>query len=121
MSLRLSLILSNRSTTTGTTTESDCRQPPLTVSYWVKASLMKKVTKKRKSTFPLTLHPTGQWCKKIRGKLHYFGNEKQDAHRVYLEAASDLHAGRQLRKKIGAARMSVKDLAKHYLDFSSIV
>jgi hypothetical protein len=23
--------------------------------------------------FPLTAHPAGYWCKKIRGKLHYFG------------------------------------------------
>jgi hypothetical protein len=24
-------------------------------------------------TFPLTPHPTGRWCKKIRGKIHFFG------------------------------------------------
>src|SRR5439155_16346873 len=23
--------------------------------------------------FPLTAHPAGYWCKKIRGKIHYFG------------------------------------------------
>ena len=23
--------------------------------------------------FPLTAHPTGRWCKKRRGKQHYFG------------------------------------------------
>jgi hypothetical protein len=23
--------------------------------------------------FPLTPHPSGRWCKKIRGQLHYFG------------------------------------------------
>ena len=23
--------------------------------------------------FPLTAHPTGYWCKTIRGKIHYFG------------------------------------------------
>ena len=25
--------------------------------------------------FPLTLHKTGQYCKKIRGKLHYVGTD----------------------------------------------
>ena len=28
--------------------------------------------------FPLTPHPTGRWCKKIRGKLHYFGKTAGD-------------------------------------------
>ena len=23
--------------------------------------------------FPLTAHPSKRWCKKINGKLHYFG------------------------------------------------
>ena len=23
--------------------------------------------------FPLTAHPSGRWCKKVRGKIHYFG------------------------------------------------
>ena len=23
--------------------------------------------------YPLTAHPAGYWCKKIRGKIHYFG------------------------------------------------
>lgn len=28
--------------------------------------------------FPLTPHPTGRWCKKIRGKLHYFSRIEDD-------------------------------------------
>ena len=35
--------------------------------------------KTRSDKFLLTLHPTGQYCKKIRGKLYYFGNNKQQA------------------------------------------
>ena len=50
--------------------------------YWArKTSVMAKSTRKKRSekptkpypTFPLTAHPDRRWCKKIRGKLHYFG------------------------------------------------
>jgi integrase len=33
----------------------------------------KKQTKKPHPDFPLTAHKNGQWVKKVRGKLHYFG------------------------------------------------
>jgi len=33
-----------------------------------------RYTKKRSGKFPLTLHPTGQYCKKIRGKLYCLGS-----------------------------------------------
>jgi hypothetical protein len=32
--------------------------------------------KTRLNKFPLTLHPTGQSCKKIGGRLYYFGADK---------------------------------------------
>lgn len=32
---------------------------------------------------PLSLHRTGQWYKKIRGKFHYFGRDKDAAVRAY--------------------------------------
>ncbi len=32
-----------------------------------------KTAKKPYEGFPLTPHPSGRWCKKIRGRLHYFG------------------------------------------------
>jgi integrase len=52
--------------------------------------------------FPLSSHPNGQWCKKVRGRLHYFGRWAEDprgeaALKVYLEQRDDLHAGRKPR------------------------
>jgi integrase len=67
-------------------------------------------------TFPLTDHPSGRWCKKIRGKLHYFGRWATQINGVlttvdnpaeaaeaalneYLEVKDQLHAGRTPRPK----------------------
>ncbi|MCA9450710.1 MAG: hypothetical protein KC931_26545 [Candidatus Omnitrophica bacterium] len=46
--------------------------------------------------FPLTPHPRGQWCKKIRGKLHYFGSwsDPQGALKEYLLIQDDLQGDR---------------------------
>src|SRR5262245_43486798 len=43
--------------------------------------------------FPLTQHPTGRWCKKIRGTLHYFGRDREAALASYLDQKERLHAG----------------------------
>jgi hypothetical protein len=44
--------------------------------------------------FPLTAHPNGQWCWKIRGKVHSFGiwADPMAALRHYKRQAADLHA-----------------------------
>ncbi len=44
--------------------------------------------------FPLTLHPTGQFCKKVKGKLYYFGNDKKLALQRYIEQSVSLHSGK---------------------------
>jgi len=41
--------------------------------------------KTRSNKFPLTLHTKVQYCKKIRGKLYYFGSNKQQALERYQE------------------------------------
>jgi len=33
--------------------------------------------KTRSNKFPLTLHPTRQYCKKIKGRIRYFGTDKK--------------------------------------------
>jgi len=72
--------------------------------------------KTRSDKFPLTLHPTGQYCKKIRGKLYYFGTDKKIAHTRYLEQAADLHAGKRPKPESINSNSSIKDLCNLYLD-----
>jgi hypothetical protein len=46
----------------------------------LRISVMAKSKPKRKTRsdkFPLTLHKIGQFCKKIKGKLYYFGADRQ--------------------------------------------
>jgi len=44
--------------------------------------------KTRSDKFPLTFHPTGQYSKKIKGKMHYFGSDKKEALQRYLQDVS---------------------------------
>jgi len=41
--------------------------------------LQTKIWKTHPNKSPLTLHPTGRFCKKIRGKLYYFGTDNMQA------------------------------------------
>ena len=80
-------------------------------------------SKKPYPTFPLTPHANGQWCKKIRGKVHFFGVwiDPRAAQEEYNRQAADLHAGRQPVPRAGVGEPTVKDLgrrdarpARHY-------
>jgi integrase len=66
--------------------------------------------------FPLTAHPAGYWCKKIRGKIHYFGpwNDPDGALAKYLEQKDALHAGRLPRPD--PAGVTVKDVCNDFLN-----
>lgn len=78
--------------------------------------------------FPLSPHPSGAWCKRINGKLHYFGkwgrvvNGKltrvdgdgwKDALEIYQAQRDDLHAGRTPRANSDA--LTVAMLCNHFL------
>jgi len=66
--------------------------------------------------YPLTAHPNGQWCKKIRGRLHYFGrwDDPQGALNLFLDQRDDLQAGRQPRKP-GSDDESLRYALNHFL------
>lgn len=82
--------------------------------------MAKTKTKLRRATrsdkFPLTLHATGQYCKKIKGKLYYFGTDKRVAHERYLEQAAALHAGRRPMGTSSDGAITIKLLGNLYLD-----
>jgi integrase len=66
--------------------------------------------------YPLTAHPAGYWCKKIRGKLHYFGpwSDPDGALAKYLEQKDHLHAGKTPRPD--PAALTVKGVANAFLN-----
>jgi len=72
--------------------------------------------KTRSDKFPLTLHPTGQYCKKIRGKLYYFGTSKKAALERYLEQAAYLHRGEAPPAQSNGSLITLKALCNMYLD-----
>jgi integrase len=67
-------------------------------------------------SFPLTAHPNGQWCKKIRGKVHFFGvwSDPDTALTHYLRVAGDLHAGRQ-PASVAGPELTVKEVGNAFL------
>ena len=74
-------------------------------------------TKKPYADFPLTPHPTGRWCKKIRGHLYYFGpiENHQAALDKYLAERDDLMAGRAPRP-VNSGEVTMADLVNRFMD-----
>ncbi len=65
--------------------------------------------------FPLTPHPSGRWCKKVRGKLHYFGpwDDPDAALAKWLDQKDDLLAGRAPRA--GGDGLTVREAVNRFL------
>ena len=79
---------------------------------------MSKIRRKTRSDkFPLTLHPTGQYCKKINGKLYYFGSDKKQALEKYLDKATCLHGDQRVIQKKSDGEMTLKELCGLYLQY----
>ena len=73
--------------------------------------------KTRSDKFPLTLHPTMQYCKKIKGKIYYFGSNKTEALQKYLDQATHLHGCLEDVQKPADDNMTLKYLCDMYLKF----
>ena len=79
---------------------------------------MKSPKRKRRSDkFPLTRHPTGQYCKKIKGKIRYFGTDKKKALERYLAQATYLHGSQSLMQKASNGKMPLRQLCDLYLQY----
>lgn len=76
-----------------------------------------KKLKKPRADFPLTPHRSRQWCKKVLGKIHYFGRDADEALNRWLDEKDDLLAGRLPRSRTadaGAARL--RDVVNKFMD-----
>jgi len=67
--------------------------------------------------FPLWLHPTGQWCKKVKGEFHYFGKDQEVAYERWMERKDDILAGRKFRvdDQHASAEVTVKYIVNFML------
>jgi len=73
--------------------------------------------KTRSDKFPLTLHPTGQYCKKIKGRIRYFGTDKKQALERYLGQATYLHGCQRSIQTASNGEMTLKELCDLYLRY----
>lgn len=79
----------------------------------------RKQKPRRPPGFPLFCHSNGQWAKKVRGKLVYFGKVADDptgikARDLWLEQRDDLLAGRKPRPK-GGDGLTIQTLVNTFL------
>jgi len=80
-------------------------------------SSARKKPAKPYADFPLGAHASGRWCKRIRGKLYYFGpwEDWRGALDRYRAVADDLYAGREPRP-CDVGEPTLRDLANRFLE-----
>jgi integrase len=90
----------------------------MSASYSTPSAASAKPVKPNKPTaeFPLFPHASGQWAKKIRGQLHYFGvwADPDAALDSYERQRDALHAGKKPRPDPNA--VTVKDVVNSFLN-----
>ncbi len=72
--------------------------------------------------FPLTAHRNGQFCKKIRGTIWYFGpvSDPQAAMARWLEDKEDLLAGRRPRRRRAPGETTIEQVVNDFLNAKRI-
>ena len=72
-------------------------------------------------TFPLTAHPAGTWCKKIKGRLYHFGGwaDPTAALAKYHHQVDDLQAGRE-PTETARGRLTMVDLCNEFLESKQV-
>ena len=84
---------------------------------------MTKTNSKRKTRsdkFPLSLHATGQYCKKVKGRFYYFGKDRRVALERYIEQAPYLHGLRKPRDNPEGDDISIRMLCNLYLEHQNL-
>jgi integrase len=79
-----------------------------------KAGYPRTTPKTKKPPFPLRLHATGQWTRKVKGHSHYFGVDRDKALAEYMRVKEDLEAGRTPRP-VDAGAITLMALCNHFL------
>jgi integrase len=69
---------------------------------------------KKADKFPLNLHATGQWTKKVRGRARYFGTNKDEALTEYVRQRPYLERGEEPPPKVQDA-LTVRRLVNVFL------
>jgi integrase len=67
-----------------------------------------------KKKLPLYLHANGQWCKRINGRIYYFGTDQAEALLSYAKSKESIAAGRG--KVVLTGTMALHRLADVYYD-----
>lgn len=73
----------------------------------------KAQTRKPYPELSLFLHATGQWAKKIRGKLHYFGTDPDAALQKYLADRDYLQVG-LTPPRYAKGRLTLKEMGNEF-------